>query len=229
VAAGGDGTLSLVVNTVDLTQTTLAFLPFGTGNAVSRALCYRGDLVRIAERIRHGATHSYDLINCSDRRKAFMASLGFDGTAIRVYESYRIRGYHGFSAHLRSAAKAYFNEYAPTGAHIEVDGYGCNVRKLMSLMVVKQPFYGMGLKAVPQARWDDGQLHSLLVKPGSLRTIAGLITGFTIGNRAGIYRRGKNLSVETSNPVTLQVDGDLGWTGRRFTFAVLEKTMQLRH
>jgi len=76
--AGGDGTFSQVLNTVDLSETSLAFLPFGTGNALTFALGYRGGVFDIAARIRQGREHRCDLIHCDNRKKAFMVSLELD-------------------------------------------------------------------------------------------------------------------------------------------------------
>ena len=87
VVAGGDGTFSLVLNAVDLASTVLAFLPFGTGNALTYTLGYAGSPADIAARIHRGRIHDLDLIDCDGRRKAFMASLGIDGTAIHTKET----------------------------------------------------------------------------------------------------------------------------------------------
>jgi diacylglycerol kinase family enzyme len=139
VVAGGDGSFSLVVNNIDLRQTCLAFLPFGTGNALTHALGYRGGIRRIAARVRAAGTHRLDLIDCDGRRKAFMASLGIDGCAIGLYEKYKRRGYRGLNAHLRAGLRATLIAYRPTGACVAVDGAVRQVKKLYSLMVVKQP------------------------------------------------------------------------------------------
>jgi diacylglycerol kinase family enzyme len=89
VVAGGDGTFSLVINAVETASTALAFLPFGTGNALSHALGYRGGPGGIAAMIRGGRIHTCDLIDCGGKRKGFMVSLGIDGAAIRLYEKYK--------------------------------------------------------------------------------------------------------------------------------------------
>jgi diacylglycerol kinase family enzyme len=228
VVAGGDGTMSAVINAVDLASTALAFLPFGTGNALTHALGYRGGPLEIALRIRSGALRACDLIDCDGRKKAFMASLGVDGAAIRRYERYRSRGCRGLTAHLRAGLGALLGEYRPAGGRIDVDGDIRQVWRLMSLMVVKQPFFGMGLKAVPRARWDDGKLHSLTLAAGLPRALAGLVTGFTVGNRVGDYRCGKRLTARLTRPLTIQVDGELGWTSDRFAFAVLPRAFRLK-
>ena len=54
VAAGGDGTFSDIINSIDTAQTPVAFLPLGTGNALRHALQYKGELADIAVRIRNG-------------------------------------------------------------------------------------------------------------------------------------------------------------------------------
>ena len=229
VVAGGDGTMSLVINAVDLSATTLAFLPFGTGNALTHALNYRGDLTAIAGRILNGPVHACDLIDCDRRRKAFMASLGFDGAMIRLYERYRAMGFRGLNAHFRAGFRAYFREYHPTGGDITVDNQSRRVDRLFSLMVVKQPFFGMGLKAVPKARWNDGQLHATVVSPALPGLLAGLFTGFTVGNRVGDYFRGKKLTVALDESRIVQIDGELGWTSDRFVFGVLPGVLKLKH
>ena len=229
VVAGGDGTFSLVLNAVDLSQTPLAFLPFGTGNALTHALAYQGGALAIARRIREGRIYHYDLIDCDGKKKAFMVSLGIDGTAIRLYERYRDLGYRGFKAHLRAGLAAFFRDYRPCGGWINMDGMVHRVERLLSLMVVKQPYFGMGLKAVPQARWDDGRLHTQRINSGAAGALLGLLTGFTIGNRAGEYLAGKRLIVRLDDRVTLQIDGELGWSNDRFAFRVLPAELRLRH
>jgi diacylglycerol kinase (ATP) len=228
IVAGGDGSFSLALNTVDLLQTTLAFLPFGTGNALTHALDYRGGVVQIAARIKEGRIHRCDLIDCDHRKKAFMVSLGVDGEAIRCYERYRKKGARGLKAHAPAIFNAVFKNYRPTGGTLEFDGELQNVSSLWSLMIVKQPFFGMGLKVVPQARWDDGYLHTMAFSSGLPEIVAGFLTGFTIGNRMGRYRKMKRLTVRLENPLTLQVDGELGWTADLFSFSVLPGALKLK-
>ncbi len=64
VVAGGDGTLSDVINAIDTSQFPIAYLPLGTANAMRYALNYKGNLADISMRIKKGGIHRYDLINC---------------------------------------------------------------------------------------------------------------------------------------------------------------------
>ncbi len=54
VTAGGDGTFSDIINSIDTARTPVAYLPLGTGNAMRHALQYKGNLTDIAMRIRDG-------------------------------------------------------------------------------------------------------------------------------------------------------------------------------
>jgi len=230
VVAGGDGTFSLAINAVTIPSTTLAFLPFGTGNALTYALGYRGKRTgEIAARIRAGRRRPCDLIDCGGRKRGFMVSLGIDGAEIRRYEKYRRRGYGGLSAHIRAGLQAYFQDYRPAGARVTVDNASRRIRRLTSFMVVKQPFFGMGLQAVPRARWSDGLLHTITFASGLLGVAGGLLTGFTVGNRFGDYRFGKMATVKLSAPLTLQIDGDVGWSANRFSFSVLPGAIHLKY
>jgi diacylglycerol kinase family enzyme len=96
-------------------------------------------------------------------------------------------------------------------------------------MIVKQPFFGMGLKVVPKARWDDGVLHTMTFSSGLPEILAGFVTGFTIGNRAGRYRKTRCIDVRLDRPLTLQVDGELGWKDDRFSFSVRPGVLRLKY
>ena len=73
VAAGGDGSLSDIINSVNTGEKVIAYLPLGSGNAMRNALNYKGSLTDIAKRIRDGEEHQYDLIVLQDGCLCFRA------------------------------------------------------------------------------------------------------------------------------------------------------------
>jgi len=229
VVAGGDGTLSNVINAIYPSRLSLAYLPLGTGNAIRRTLGYQGGAVDIARRIRDGRRHAYDLIHCDGKRLAFMASVGVDGTAVRLWTHYRQQGYSGLKAYFLASLKAYLSVYRPDRVRLTIDETEITVEKLLSLLVVKQPYFGLGMKVVPKARWDDGRLHTLCVPSGWHNMVVGVATSFTVGNRTGIYRAGLKAGVRSERPLTLQIDGDLGWAHNAFSFEVLPGILKLTH
>ncbi len=229
VVAGGDGAFSDIVNVVDTTRTVMAFLPLGTGNALRSGLYYKGNLEQIALRIRGAKIRKVDLIDCDGKRRAFMASAGFDGMVMKQRDRYLIQGAKGFRASLKAAVLSYFRYHSRPTAHLRIDDTLVKIKKVLSVMVVKQPFYGFGLKVVPKARFDDGKLHILGVNSGLAGTAFGAATAFTGGNRIGRYWTGHVLDVILSRPVSLQIDGNAAWEERKFAFRVLPGVLMIKY
>ncbi|MBW2105400.1 MAG: hypothetical protein JRI26_05070 [Deltaproteobacteria bacterium] len=229
VTAGGDGTFSDIINSIDTTHTTIAYLPLGTGNAMRHALRYKGSLADIAIRIRNGKIHEYDLVNCNAKKRAFMSSIGIEGTLIRLRNQYLTQGATGFKPYLRATFNAYFREYKRAIATITVDDKTFNAKNVLSLMVVKQPYYGFGMNVVPRARFDDRKLHILCISSGLFKCAIGAVTAFTIGNRIGKYCTGQKISVQLKHPLILQIDGNYAWDADTFSFTVIPNALKIKH
>ncbi len=78
VIAGGDGTLSDIINAINTARAPVAYLPLGTDNAMRYGLNYKGNIADISLRIKEGGIHRYDLIDCDGKRRAFMTSVGWE-------------------------------------------------------------------------------------------------------------------------------------------------------
>ncbi len=229
VVAGGDGTLSDIINSIDTAQTPIAFLPLGTGNAMQYALKYKGGLADAAIRIRNGNIHQYDLIKCREKRRAFMLSIGIEGTILRLRDQYLARGYTGgFKTYLAAFIRAYFGNYKRTNGKLTVDRSTFEIKNLLSLMIVKQPYYGFGMNVVPRARFDDGLLHILYMTSRLFKNAMGVATAFTVGNWSGRYYTGYKLTVKLEHSLTLQIDGDIGEYADEFSFTILPKALKIK-
>lgn len=229
VGVGGDGTLSDVINSINTEQTTIAYLPLGSGNSIGYALDFKGSLAEMAMRIKEGRIHEYDLISCDGKRRVFMSSMGIEGIILRLRDQYLAQGATGLMVYLRSVLKAYFKEYKRVQAEVTLDGFTFVVRNLLSLMVCKQPYYGYGMKILPRARFDDGMLHILSINSGLFGCIVGAVTSLTTGNRVGRYCAGRQLAVKLEYPLDLQVDGNIGWESDAFSFSVLPKALKIKY
>ena len=227
VVAGGDGTFSDVMNALAGTDTILAYLPLGSGNALKRALNLSGDLTRAAQQIASGCPRTVDLIRCDGKRLAFMASVGLDPTVLRLIGSSpseagrRFRDYAGATLH------AYLKEYRRSCATLMVDGATIKSSGLLNVAVMKQPYYGFGLKMVPNARFDDEQLHLLVLNSTLLGVLGGVITALTLGNCVGEFFTGQHVELEFENLQEFQSDGDWRWQARRFRFEIVPKALKI--
>lgn len=228
VVAGGDGTLSDIINSIDTARIPVAYLPLGTGNAMRYALRYKGDLVNIAMRIKDGKIHAYDLIDCDGKARAFTASIGIDGEVVRLRDQYILRSGGGFNSYFKAVVNSYLKEYKRATAMIAIDDRFFQMRNLLSLMVVKQPYYGFGMKVVPRAQFGDRQLHMVCVNAGLCKFIIGGLSAFTIGNRIGQYYPGLQVNVSLDRPLLMQFNGNEGWRAEAFAFTVLPKALKIK-
>lgn len=228
VTAGGDGTVSDVINSIDPGRTPIAYIPMGTGNAMRYALGYKGSLSDIAMRIRDGKIREYDLINCNEKKYGFMTSIGIEGILIHLRNQYLTQGSTGLTAYLRAAFNAYFREYKRAMATITVDNVTFNMVNLLSLMAVKQPYYGFGMNVVPEARFDDRKMHILCVNSCLFKCAIGVVTTFTMGNRIGTYLTGKKMSVRLNHPLMLQIDGNYAWDADSFSFTLMPHALKIK-
>jgi diacylglycerol kinase family enzyme len=228
VAAGGDGTFSDILNSIDTRRTPVGFLPLGSGNALRHGLHYKGSLAHIATCIRDGRVHQYDLIGCDGKKRAFTASVGIEGTIVRLWQRYRSQGRKGFKTYCKAVFDSYFKEYKRTNGIIQVDGDTFEVENLLTLMVVKQPYYGYGMNVVPKARFDDGKLHTLHLTCGLVTTLIAGLTAFTVGNLFGTYRSGEKLTVALDHPLVLQIDGNEGWEADSYSFRILPQALRIK-
>jgi diacylglycerol kinase (ATP) len=228
VAAGGDGTLSSVMNAVADPSRPLAYLPMGSGNSMRYALEYRGDLKRIARRILNGSIHLLDCIDCDGRTRGLFVSLGLEGDVIRLRESFVRKGQKGFPTYFRALAQAFLKTHKTVSGSLQCEQRASGLGDLLSLLVVKHPFYGYGMKVVPKARLDDGRLHVLMLPRSPLKCLLGLVTAFTVGNRVGTYTTCKKLVVVLNRPMTVQIDGSTSWTTDRIALSVLPKALALK-
>ncbi len=229
VVAGGDGTLSDIINAIYPSRLSLAYLPFGTGNAIRRTLSYQGGIVDIARCIRNGRQHHYDLIRCDKKRLTFLASVGIDGIAVKLWTQYRRKGYSPQKAYFLASARALLGAYKPGRIRLTVNENKITINKLLSLVIVPQPYFGLGMRIVPKAKWDDGCLHTCCIPSGWWNLVSAITTSFTIGNRTGIYQSGTRAVVHSEKLLTLQIDGDPGWEGDTFSFEVLPGILGMQH
>jgi diacylglycerol kinase family enzyme len=226
VIAGGDGSLSDAINAVD-SETVLALLPMGSGNAMRKTLGLPESIIRSAECIKQGREHMLDLVLCDGKRKGFIASIGIDGYVIGERQKRPELKKYGVMTYLGPMFSALLWEYERTDSRVTIDDDNLTVPGALTLVITKSPYYGYGFKAVPEAKADDGLLHVLLVNAGSFTALLGVAMAACGGNRVGLYRSGRSVHITTDDDVYLQIDGTLQNQDREFDFAVLPKALRM--
>ena len=242
VVLGGDGTFSDVINGVrpavpttelpfaHMTPVTseYSFIPLGTGNALRHVTGVGPDPLEAAERCAGGSLHPMDMLLCNGRHKGVLASVGLDGAVLSVYNRLKERGTNGKKTYIRACAEV-LPRYRGSDARVKVGSDTLDLEHATSLMVMKIPFYGLGMNVAPQARPDSGKLHFVGINDWYDLAIGMPMAFSPLGNRMGYQKDAEHIRIHTAAPEMLQIDGTLIGSGTDFVFDVLPAHLQLRY
>jgi diacylglycerol kinase family enzyme len=226
IVAGGDGSFSDAINALS-SETVFSYLPLGSGCALRYALDLPPQLTRVAKRIKEGQLRLYDLILCDGVRKGFMTSIGLEADILHRREALRDSGIKGPPAYAMAAFGSFFTELERTDMSIRLDGQELVVPNAVTAIVTKIPYYGYKMKVVPNAVFDDGQLHLLAINSGWAEIVGGLAGAFLNANRMGIYKKAREIRITTQRERYAQVDGNIYRKGTTFEFQVLPQALRI--
>lgn len=215
VAAGGDGTLSLVAqNTTP--ETVIAPMPTGTENLVSRHFGVSSEVVPMNAMLMAGRTVEIDAGLANGRLFLVMVTCGFDAEVVRAMHLTRrghISRFSYFGPTLRAIRRYQFPELTVTLASddqpVPSDHLSCRWA-----MVFNLPRYAAGLDIEPQALGDDGVLNLCAMQNGSvlggLRYLAGIVCKRHSLWPDVVRRPITSCEISSKIPVAYQIDGDYG-------------------
>lgn len=207
-ACGGDGTISEVANGIaGFSNAAMTAIPTGTGNDFLKNFGPDMEKFQDAENLWAGEVFPLDLIACNGHLCLTIACNGIDA---RIADSVHQYGnsplLHGRNSYLASVAVNFL--FKPIGRHWKVwlddealeDDFAlvsmCNGR-----------YYGGGSMPVPEARMNDGVLHTVLIKNIPKATFARLFAPYS----AGEYRKlpQELIRVSTARQVRIQAEEDI--------------------
>ena len=227
LVAGGDGTFSLVLNSVPK-DVPLGFLPFGSGDVLLHTFNLPRCPKKNALLIQKGKEHLIDVISCDGKTKALFASIGIEGSILLERDKYLENNLLGFTAYGLATLKILFDGYIKADLRVLMDNREVATNSSLTAVITKLPYYGYGFKVVPQAQFDDGYLHMLILNAGPVGALYALATSLAGGNKKGEYYRAKEINITSSNQQLLQRNGDPEKEKRTsFSFKVLPKELKL--
>lgn len=210
VAAGGDGTVSLLANCLP-PQTPIAILPLGTENLLAKHIGLTADAEKIAEVITRGRTVCLDSGRANEKLFLVMASCGFDADVVHRLHSQR-KGHIRHWSYAKPIVGA-IGKYRYPKIRIFADGQEkCVTGKWAFIFNV--PRYAMNLPIVSDADPCDGQLDLCTFRGGNL--VRGLFYLGAIllrqhrGWKYSHFQRFKRIRIESDERVPYQLDGDPG-------------------
>lgn len=235
LAAGGDGTLSEVVNGLAETETIMGVLPAGTANSFARELrmpvpgavqmpipnslkqskLQSASAVLMAGRVQDmdlGYRMMTDRPGAPGRYWMLWASTGADGYLVQEIEPRsKWSKKMGWASYMLQGISVLTN-FSHVRAQVEVDGYRLEDDYILVLVSNSRRYAGGVLTLSQEAYLDDGLLEIWLFGGHGLSSISrhGLraLRGKHLKEPDTILLRGQHVTIITDPPTPVQMDGD---------------------
>ena len=211
---GGDGTLNRFVNDIADVEITssIYFYPSGTGNDFLRDVCPDAtEPVCIDEYIKNLPTCT---INGKETKFINGVGYGIDGYCCEVGDELRAKSDKPIN-YTSIAIKGALFHYKPTDAKVTVDGVTHEFKRVWIAPTMNGRFYGGGMMATPaQDRLNEERELSVMIfhDTNNIQTLMifpSIFKGEHIKKEKKItVLKGKEITVEFSEPRPLQIDGE---------------------
>ncbi len=234
VAAGGDGTVHLVVQGVLATdeRPVLAVLPIGTGNDLVRTLGFEPDPDLVLDELERGTeVRAIDLARARiGRHRRILvngSAAGFSGEVDRAIDE-EDKARWGPWAYMRGAL-GLLNDLPCYRVHVTIDGEALAPIECVGLTVTNGQTCGGGIRVAPRARLEDGLLDLMIVESVGKLALAGvaaqLKTGRILESRYVHHHRGSRIELRTDPRMPINVDGELLGDVRTALWEVLPREL----
>jgi YegS/Rv2252/BmrU family lipid kinase len=224
---GGDGTVRSVIAGLVGTGAALAVLPAGTGNLLAANLGLPDDPaegVRLAVR---GGRRQVDVGQVDGEVFAVMAGMGFDA-AIMDDASARLKARFGTPAYVLSAVRHLRDR--PMRVRIRIDENPPRTRRAVAVLVGNVGRLSGGIRLLPHAEPDNGQMEVAILAPRHLAHWAALAWAVLL-RRDRVPRmevlRGSRISIVSDRMQPRELDGDVIDAGCTLTVTVRPGALRL--
>ena len=208
VAAGGDGTISAVVNGIAGAPRAVAVLPLGTANVLAREIGLPRRPELLAELIAAGPARPIWPGCVGDRLFLTNASSGFDAATVAAVDP-RLKRYVGRLAFAWAILVCLWR-YPPHALCVRVDGID---HPAAAVIAAKGRLYAGGYVIAPRANLAEPMLDFVLFQRSGrlavLRYLGALLLG-TIARRDDVtVLRSRSAFVSAAKLLPVQADGEI--------------------
>ncbi|MCW2879695.1 MAG: diacylglycerol kinase catalytic region [Sphaerisporangium sp.] len=228
-ASGGDGTVRACVEGLMGTDVPMAILCVGTGNLFARNLNLPGTLPEGIRTGVEGKTREIDVGVIDGRPFVVMAGIGLDASMAHSTSDDAKRRV-GWLAYVGGLVKHLRDR--PFQVTLSLDGRTTLRRRAMMVLIGNVGRLQGGLRLLPDAQPDDGQLDILILAPRTpmdwLRVVGHVVTRSKRYDRRAERYTAARLRVEVDPPVLYECDGDPIGYGTTMSIETSPKALLLR-
>lgn len=218
VGAGGDGTISDVVNGLvqaGNAQTKLGIIPTGSGNDLAWDLGISTDVKTAVSRLFSGETTQIDLARIEDeygRSRIFDNNLGIGFDAAVVIKTETITRAHGFLKYLLATIHTILFSYQAPHMQLTFDDQ-TEAQETLFLAFGLGRRHGGGFFITPDAQHDDNLVDSCTVDPVNrltmVRMLLAVMRGTHTKEKFVTMRQNETIIVKSDRPLPIHADGEI--------------------
>jgi len=209
-AVGGDGTLQTLVNNVDLSNTILQYLPYGTGNnAYNTFYQQKFDLEQdiLSENIIEA-----DLGIANGEYFTGMVGLGIDGKSGNNLAKFKKLGVPGKAKYYSAILYTILTDANPINVKMHFDG-NTRIEKSSMISITNGPTIGGKTPINPKANAFDGKLNALIADDLSrldfLRLMMKVDSGAHLQDPRVSTIEFKKMLITSEEELLYQLDGEI--------------------
>jgi len=209
VACGGDGTVGEVADAVAGRGVALGVVPCGRGNDLARALDIPQDVDGAVAVLLEGTGRAIDLGRVGGRHFTTVACTGFDAAVAQRARTAKMP-LGGTPGYVLAVLRTLLSFRAPS---VELSGdFGQYAGPVTLVAAGNTPYYGGGMRMLPDAACDDGLLDVCIVRKVSrarlLRLFPTVFSGAHVGLDPVRVERTRSLRLASTAPLPVYADGE---------------------
>lgn len=210
IVGGGDGTISLAIDSIAESKSVLGVLPMGTGNQFARELGIEADFKSAADNIFNGRICAVDVGDVNGNKFINVATIGISNEIANNLSFKKELGKLAYvPAVIQSLADV--KPFQLTLKH----GDETIEKETIQLVVCNGRYHAGPFIASPEATLSDSCLDAYFVKPTNLWQMAQIssmaLTGSHISLEPVSLVRAQKLVVNTQPKLPVTLDGETVW------------------
>lgn len=234
VIAGGDGTVSSVVQSLRHYERPFGIIPSGSGNGLAFSAGIPRDVVKALDIILQGNAQATDAFFINGRFACMLCGLGFDA---QVAHDFANAGKRGLTTYIRKVIRNFWS--ATTYPFVLESGSARLELEAFFISIANSNQFGNQFTIAPKASLKDGLLDIVVMLRQSkwsvllqtLRQVTGFIRLHSIeqinAEVSVLYFQSKGIKIHNPSQALLHIDGDPADSARLIEVALLPGAFRL--
>jgi diacylglycerol kinase (ATP) len=224
IVAGGDGTIKMASEAMEVEDVILGILPAGSANGLAVELNLIKTLDENLAIAFHNNFMEVDMVVINGKRSLHLSDIGLNAELIKNYENSAMHGRCGYALQvfntligkeeLFKATITANNEVVECEAHM--------------IVIANAQKYGTGVVINPNGLMDDGMFELIILKNLSLMVFGKIISGnMPLDPKEVLIISADKATIKTNIPVSFQIDGEYCGAQTELNIEILSKKTKI--